>query len=99
MIIEMALDCPKFAVTKVEEKLVGWPLKNLVSFDVCQNKMTLTIKKLGTSIIEFNIEKSHEKLIFKKSKEKIALSHKAIRNVVESKLTEAVRSIEGKIYE
>jgi hypothetical protein len=97
MIISFKNTSPQEAVDSVSSGLSDWDFGRHISLELKGSKLTLTIKKLGTSKIEFNVTGDKEKTIFNKSSETITLSHKAIRPMVESKLITIIEKQNGSV--
>ena len=59
--------------------------------------LSVIIKKMGTSRLDFNHTGGEDKVIWELKNERIALSHRAFKNEVLVKLQEIVREIGGKL--
>jgi len=85
------------ALKAVSSGLSNWDFGKNISLDLGENLMTITIKKMGTSKISFNVVRVGKMVHFLKKEEKIAISHRPIRSVIESKLISIVKENNGSV--
>lgn len=89
----------KSIVAKLQDALGDRKLGKIVNFDISgQDKLIVTLTKLGTSTLEFSLSKkddsgSHYSL----SKEKIALSHRALKGEVTEKIVKVIKKAGGDV--
>lgn len=84
-------------VTMLKEAMGERQLSKMVSFDVNNNGMVVTISKLGTSTLTFDRKETAEGSEFLLAKEKIALAHRPMKNEVKEKILKVVQKAGGKI--
>lgn len=90
---------PVEAVTALEKNLSGRKLGSMVSFELSKNELVVIISKLGKSKLSFSVNGSGEKTVFDLESEKIALSHRALKDSVIEKLGKVIVESGGKILE
>ena len=88
---------PNKVLTDIQANMEGRKLAKMVSFDLKGEILTITIKKLGTSTLEFNYKKAGAGLEFDLSKEKIAMSHKAFKGEVTEKIVKIIQKSGGTV--
>ena len=84
-------------VNKVSDKLKHRRLGKIVSFNTSNKNLSVTIKKMGTSCLEFTNTAKDNSIIWELHNEKIALSHRAFKNEVIMKLKEIVHELGGRL--
>jgi hypothetical protein len=84
-------------IAGIKEKLGGRKLGDLLEIEADGEDIRVTIRKLGTSTLEFSHQKTKDGHSWELSKEKIALTHKAFKGEILAKLTNIVDSMGGKI--
>lgn len=87
----------KAVIEGIKNKLDGRKLGDLLEIEADGEDIRVTIRKMGTSTLEFSHQKTKEGHSWELSKEKIALTHKAFRGEIIEKLTHIVDSLGGKI--
>jgi hypothetical protein len=90
---------PETIVESLKGVMGGRELAKIVSFDVSNDQMTVTISKLGTSTLHFKRQETEDGSQFSLNKEKIALSHKPMKGEVKSKIYKVIEKAGGKISE
>jgi hypothetical protein len=86
---------PKTIVEDLVEALGGRQLGKILSFEVTGKDITITVSKLGTSILQFTHKEIKDGLEYVLTKEKIALTHKPMRDEMMGKLKGIVEEIGG----
>ena len=81
----------------VREKMGGRKLSELLHIEADGNDIRVTIKKMGTSTLEFTHTEQKEGHHWQLSKEKLALTHRAFKGEIIEKLTRIIDSLGGKI--
>lgn len=81
---------------KVSDRLVGRKLGSMVKLDMKGDDLLITIKKLGTSTLEFKRQKS-DMLEWKLSTERLAMAHRPFKDDVIERLTRVVQQVGGDI--
>ena len=82
-------------LSKIQDELSGREMGKLLKFSHSETELTITIKKLGTSTLNFDINQTNDGLHIKMVKEKIALSHRPMKKELEEKLKKIVEKIGG----
>lgn len=89
---------PEKALQDIQNALIGRKLGKLVTFDLHDNDLTVTIHKMGKSHLEFSYKNTiNGKMEWELTSEKIALAHRAFKNEVMEKLIKIVNSIGGEV--
>ena len=88
---------PDTAIQRLRQNLSGRKLGSIVSFELSHDTLTVVISKLGTSKLIFEVETSEDLTIFDLSKEKIAFSHRALKDGVIQKLVKVIEACDGQI--
>jgi hypothetical protein len=88
---------PNAAVDKLKDNLSGRKLGSIVSFDLESETLTVVISKLGTSKLIFSVDDSSGNTVFDLTKEKIAFSHRALKDGVIQKLAKVIRDCDGDV--
>ena len=88
---------PREILRALESALRQESLQNMVSFSLSDLELKVTISKLGKSHLFFSVDKQAEKTIFSFTKEKIALTHRALKGEVKKDIQQIVESAGGKI--
>lgn len=87
---------PNKVISDLTAALGGRKLGSLLEFSLNGKDVTVTIKKLGTSTLEFTHNPSRsDGLEWVLSQEKIAFAHKAFKDDMLSKLTTIIENIGG----
>jgi len=84
-------------VNALTDAMGGRQLGKMVSFDVQSDQMIVTISKLGTSTLTFGRKETADGTEFNLSQEKIALTHRPMKNEVKDKILKVVQKAGGKI--
>lgn len=90
---------PAEAVAALENNLSGRKLGSMVSFELDTNELVVVISKLGKSKLNFSVNKAGQNTEFNLASEKIALSHRALKDSVIEKLEKVIVESGGKILE
>jgi hypothetical protein len=88
---------PNAIIQKLQDALGGRELGKMVNFDMAGGEMVVTISKLGTSTLHFKLDKTPAGCHFALTKEKIALTHKALKNEVTSKIVKVIQKAGGQV--
>ncbi len=89
---------PDVILNKILSELKTRELGKIVNFELENDgDMVLTISKLGKSKLFFKRSTLNDGLEFKLFKEKIALSHRPLKESVTSKIFKIIEKIGGKI--
>ena len=88
---------PEEIVARLEDKLEGRKLGKMVSFDLSGNNLEVTIKKMGKSSLYFQGSSKGKGTEWELEDEKIALTHRAFKGEVLSKITKIVEQIGGEV--
>ena len=88
---------PEALMNQIMEELGGRELGKLLSFEVSGNDLTVTISKLGTSVIEFSGHTKDGGIEYDMSREKIAFAHKAFKGDVMAKLCKVIEKVGGTV--
>ncbi|MFW7377619.1 MAG: hypothetical protein ACOH5I_02270 [Oligoflexus sp.] len=84
-------------VDALTDAMGGRQLAKMVSFDVKNDQMVVTISKLGTSTLTFSRKETSDGSEFNLAQEKIALAHRPMKNEVKEKILKVVQKAGGKI--
>lgn len=90
---------PAIVRDKIVNALGGRELGKMVSFDLTDKQLEVTISKFGTSKLVFDQIPNGEKLEFKLMSEKIAFAHRAFKDEVKNKICNVIEQVGGKILE
>ncbi len=90
---------PEKILKSLDEAMGDRALSKIVSFHLSGNTLTVKLSKLGTSTLEFKQELKDEGSQFLQTKEKIALSHKALKSEVTSKIIRVIKKAGGIVDE
>lgn len=88
---------PQEILSLIEERLGGRKLAKILSFKLEGNDLFVTIKKMGTSQLNFSHVENQGEITWTLTKEKIALSHKAFKGEVLNKLAKVVSDTGGQL--
>jgi hypothetical protein len=81
----------------IQDKLGGRKLGDLLEIEAVGEDIRVTIRKMGTSTLEFSHRKEEDGHSWELSKEKLALTHRAFKNEILAKLTHIIDSMGGKV--
>lgn len=95
MQIQFSETDPNAIIKKLEDALGGRQLSKMVSFDMKDSEMVVTISKLGTSSLHFKCDKTPTGCHFALTKEKIALTHRALKGEVTEKIVKVIQKAGG----
>lgn len=70
---------------------------DMVDFDLTGDRLTVTIRKLGTSKLEFTRTKAPGQSVWELTGEKIALSHRPLKGEFISRIGKLVREAGGSL--
>lgn len=91
---EMPLDD---ILKSIQSVMSGRQLADMVSFNHSANKITVTISKLGTTVLTFVSKKVGNTIEMSLDSEKIAFTHRAFYNDVKEKLIKIIEKSGGKV--
>jgi hypothetical protein len=83
---------PQEFIAKITQALSGRDLGKIVSMTATENQVNITFSKLGKSEVIFSLAKENADFSCTHQSEKIALTHKALRGDIESKLAKVLES-------
>ena len=81
----------------IKSKLGGRKLGDLLEIEADGEDIRVTIRKMGTSVLEFSHQEQKEGHKWELSKEKLALTHRAFKCEIVEKLTDIIGSMGGKV--
>lgn len=84
-------------IDKIKNALGGRELGKMVSFDQVGNEMIVTISKFGTSTLTFSNKSGTDGSQLKLEKEKIALTHRALKGEVTEKIVKVIQQAGGTV--
>ena len=82
-------------IANLQDELKDREMGKMLNFTHSDTDLCITIKKLGTSKLDFSIEEQDEGLLIKLTKEKLALSHRPLKKELVQKLEKIVEKIGG----
>ena len=85
-------------VSKIEHELKDREMGKLLNFTHSDSDLRITIKKLGTSTLDFSVCEDDGGLIVELKKEKLALSHRPLKKELVQKLKKIVEKIGGSMH-
>ena len=85
-------------LSKIQGEIDGREMGKILTFSHAGSELTITIKKLGTSTLNFDVVEKDGGLNIKLMKEKIALSHRPMKKELEQKLKKIVEKIGGSMH-
>ena len=88
---------PDEVIEGIKEKLGGRKLGDLLDFELEGSDIRVTIRKMGTSVLEFTHSQAEDGHHWLLSKEKLALTHRAFKGEIIEKLGKIVQSLGGQI--
>lgn len=84
-------------INKLKEVMGDRELSKMVSFDKQADGLLVTISKLGTSTLQFDLKPSSQGTHLTLAKEKIALAHRPLKNEVTNKIIKVIEQAGGKV--
>ena len=85
-------------IKTIQGVMGGRNLAKIVEFESDNaGNITIHIRKLGTSTLQFSREEDPNKANFKLSSEKIAFAHKAFKDEVTQKIVQVIEQAGGKV--
>lgn len=81
----------------IKSKLGGRKLGDLLEIEAEGQDIRVTIRKMGTSVLEFSHHEEKDGHTWELSKEKLALTHRAFKGEIIEKLTSIIGSMGGKV--
>ena len=90
---------PEKIVQNLKDVMGGRELSKIVAFDLKGEKLTVTISKVGKSVLTFSTEVQDDGVTCTLVKEKIALAHKAFKGEVTKKIFRVIEKAGGAIDE
>ena len=97
MYIEYNNGSPSEILSAIKEQLGGRKLGKILSFKLEGDDLAVTIKKMGTSYLNFKSVGNGEGIRWELEKEKIALTHKTFRKEMIDKLSKAIAQTGGNL--
>lgn len=97
MKINYSNDDPNQVVSLIEQNLSGRKLGKLVSLDLSGDQLIVTLSKMGTSKLFFDLKNVAGGVEFLLTEEKVALSHRAFKNEVKEKLVSVIENTGGRV--
>ena len=88
---------PNAIIQKLQDALGGRQLSKMVSFQLNAGEMVVTIAKLGTSSLHFTCKATEKGCHFSLTKEKIALTHRALKGDVTEKIVKVIEKAGGQV--
>ena len=88
---------PELFLTEFNAALEGRELGKMVEVTMEKNKLTVTIKKLGTSEMFFEVTIKENGFEAHKTSEKISFAHKPFRAELEGKLARVMEGLGAKV--
>ncbi len=85
-------------VAKVQDKISGRKLGDILELDLYGNELIIRFKKMGTSEFFYSVEEKEDETIFKCTKEKVAFAHKAFRGDIERKMVTVLEQIGVSVF-
>ena len=85
-------------IGKLKEELQDREMGKLLNFSHSDSELRISIKKLGTSTLDFDVSEEDGGLLIKLTKEKIALSHRPLKKELVQKLEKIVEKIGGSMH-
>lgn len=82
-------------ISKIKNELKNRDMGKLLNFSHSDSNLRITIKKLGTSTLDFTVSEDDDGLLVKLTKEKLALSHRPLKKELVQKLEKIVEKIGG----
>jgi len=86
-------------IDKVMQALAGRDLGKIATMSISGENMLMTFSKLGKSEVVFGITKEGAGFSCAHKSEKIAFTHKALRDGIESKLAQVLKSVGATVAE
>ena len=87
----------KEVIEGIKDKLGGRKLGDLLEIEADGDDIRVTIRKMGTSTLEFSHQEKKDGHTWAPSKEKLALTHRAFKGEILEKLTNIIDSMGGKV--
>ncbi len=84
-------------IDKIKNALGGRELGKMVSFDQQGDEMVVTISKFGTSTLHFACKETPNGSQLTLGKEKIAMTHKPLKNEVTDKIVKVIQQAGGTV--
>lgn len=81
----------------IKTQLGGRKLGELLQIEADGEDIRVTIKKMGTSVLEFSHSEKNSGHHWALSKEKLAMTHRAFKGEILEKLTHIIDSMGGKV--
>ena len=82
-------------ISKIKDELKNRDMGKILNFSHSDSNLRITIKKLGTSTLDFTVSEDDDGLLVKLTKEKLALSHRPLKKELVQKLEKIVEKIGG----
>ncbi len=84
---------PENFISKITEALSGRDLGKIASMAISGENLLITFSKLGKSEVTFTLKKDAANFSCEHKAEKIAMTHKVLRNDIEAKLAKVLESV------
>lgn len=88
---------PTEVVERIKNELGGRKLGKILTFEISETELNVTIKKMGTSTLSFTRSSDSENINWVLSKEKIALTHRPLKSDMIEKLTAVIKKTGGEV--
>lgn len=99
MFIEYGKGSPSEILSAIKEQLGGRKLGKIIDFTLDKDNLAVTIKKMGTSYLNFKCIGTEKGVRWELEQEKIALTHKTFKKEMIRKLSKAISNTGGKLSE
>ncbi len=85
-------------IAKIKDELKDRDMGKILNFTHSDSDLRITIKKLGTSTLDFSVCEDDGGLLVELTKEKLALSHRPLKKELVQKLEKIVEKIGGSMH-
>jgi hypothetical protein len=90
---------PEEFIRKITDALSGRELGKIASMSLSGNNIVVTFSKLGKTEVIFSLTKESDKFTCNHQSEKVALTHRALRGDIESKLAKVLESVGANVVQ
>lgn len=88
---------PEKVIEGIKEKLGGRRLGELLEIELSGEDIRVTIRKMGTSVLEFSHSNERGGHSWNLAKEKLAFTHRAFKGEIMEKLTNVINDMGGEV--
>lgn len=88
---------PSEVLDGIRERLGGRKLGELLEFELDGDDIRVTIRKMGTSVLEFAHSSENKGHRWKLSREKLALTHRVFKGEIVEKLAGVIEEMGGAV--